>query len=118
MSTSHMSPRDLKQPAVLDYAIYWLVEGRTQIIEFESDTNTLALLEHRWTSRISSSSPWKTGGLATHARWAQSSGLSPSKISTKTVMPPGQKLQLSISMLCCQINHITKFLIRIRLRLR
>ncbi|BAT09832.1 Os10g0139000 [Oryza sativa Japonica Group] len=44
MSTSHMSPRDLKQPTVLDYAIYWLVEGRTQIIEFESDTNTLALL--------------------------------------------------------------------------
>jgi hypothetical protein len=39
-----MSPRDLKQPTVLDYAIYWLVEGRTQIIEFESDTNTLALL--------------------------------------------------------------------------
>uniref|UniRef100_A0A0E0B7Q6 Uncharacterized protein n=1 Tax=Oryza glumipatula TaxID=40148 RepID=A0A0E0B7Q6_9ORYZ len=39
-----MSPRDLKQSTVLDYAIYWLVEGRTQIIEFELDTNTIALL--------------------------------------------------------------------------
>uniref|UniRef100_A0A0D3HB08 DUF1618 domain-containing protein n=1 Tax=Oryza barthii TaxID=65489 RepID=A0A0D3HB08_9ORYZ len=39
-----MSPHDLKQSTVLNYAIYWLVEGRTQIIEFELDTNTLALL--------------------------------------------------------------------------
>uniref|UniRef100_A0A0E0B7Q3 F-box domain-containing protein n=1 Tax=Oryza glumipatula TaxID=40148 RepID=A0A0E0B7Q3_9ORYZ len=34
---------ELKQPAVLDYTVYWLVNGRTQIIEFEFDTNSLAL---------------------------------------------------------------------------
>uniref|UniRef100_A0A0D3HB06 Uncharacterized protein n=1 Tax=Oryza barthii TaxID=65489 RepID=A0A0D3HB06_9ORYZ len=53
------------QPAMLDYAIYWLVEGRTQIIEFELDTNILALLRTPVDlPEISSSYPWKMGGLA------------------------------------------------------
>uniref|UniRef100_A0A0E0M5C5 F-box domain-containing protein n=1 Tax=Oryza punctata TaxID=4537 RepID=A0A0E0M5C5_ORYPU len=35
---------ELKQPTVLDDVVYWLIEGRTEILEFELDTNSLLLI--------------------------------------------------------------------------
>uniref|UniRef100_A0A0E0M5C6 F-box associated domain-containing protein n=1 Tax=Oryza punctata TaxID=4537 RepID=A0A0E0M5C6_ORYPU len=35
---------DLKQPAVLNDAVYWLIKGRTKIPEFELDANSLLLI--------------------------------------------------------------------------
>uniref|UniRef100_A0A0E0M5C1 F-box domain-containing protein n=1 Tax=Oryza punctata TaxID=4537 RepID=A0A0E0M5C1_ORYPU len=35
---------ELKQPAVLDDTVYWLIKGRNKILEFELDTNSMLLI--------------------------------------------------------------------------